>query len=211
MRPMPNGGQPVVAFVGNVMIDSLVACLDKANGSAILESVGMIPGRYLLVTFHRPSNVDTSGALRGLVYFLNRMAASIPVVFPIHPRTRGNLAKFGLDLAWHPRIKLLDPVGYIDMLALIRGAKAVVTDSGGIQEETTYLGIPCVTARQSTERPVTVDVGTNYLAGTEIAKVEMITLKILSGENKKGKVPDLWDGHAAERIADILVGGRATE
>lgn len=207
-RPLPRGQGPVIAFVGNVMIDSLVACLAKAQESGILGAIGAKEKQYLLATFHRPSNVDEPAALRGLVEFLNRMAESIRVVFPIHPRTRGNLAGFGLADLWHRNVTLLDPVGYIEMLTLIRNARIVVTDSGGIQEETTYLGIQCVTARESTERPVTVDVGTNHLAGTDIRNVEKTTVEILDGKIKAGRIPDLWDGKAADRIVEILLNSR---
>jgi len=199
--------RPVVEFVGNVMIDSLVHALPRIERSKILESLNLRAGSYIVMTFHRPSNVDDPVNLERLVRFLNRAADSHPVVFPVHPRTRSNIAKAGLETRLHPRVNYVDPMGYFDFIALVKNAVAVVTDSGGIQEETTYLGVQCVTARDNTERPVTVSVGTNHLAGSDLAAVESTLFSILSGRTKNGVVPKFWDGAAARRIVEVLISG----
>lgn len=193
-----------IFFVGNIMIDSLKHYLPRINKSEIIKEKGLKKGEYALVTFHRPANVDTMVGLTNLVDFLNSLANKIRVVFPVHPRTRLNLETFGLLYTFNPEIILSGPFGYIDFLALTKNAKIVVTDSGGIQEETTWLGIPCVTVRNNTERPVTVTEGTNYLAGTDYSIVMEIVNNILSGKAKQGKIPELWDGKTATRIAQIL-------
>ncbi len=193
-----------VFFVGNIMIDSLVHYLPMANKSTILDRMKLEPGGYLLGTFHRPSNVDKPEHLQGLFEMLNHLAAGKPLVFPIHPRTRNNMKSFGLLENLNPNILLTDPIGYIDFLALIKNAELVITDSGGIQEETTFLGIPCVTVRDNTERPITVELGTNILAGTNFKDVEKECFQILNGTKMTGKVPELWDGKTAERIVRIL-------
>jgi UDP-N-acetylglucosamine 2-epimerase (non-hydrolysing) len=199
--------RPVIEFVGNVMIDSLVYALPRIESSGILDILDLRAGSYVVVTFHRPSNVDDPANLERLIRFLNRVADSHPVVFPVHPRTRGNIMKAGLETRLHPKVKYVDPMGYFDFVALVKNAVAVVTDSGGIQEETTYLGIQCVTARDNTERPVTVTVGTNHLAGSDLARVESTLFSILSGQTKPGSVPRFWDGVAARRIVDVLIAG----
>jgi len=197
-----------VHFVGNVMIDSLRAALPRARESRIHEQVGVRKGEYALATLHRPSNVDEPAALEKLLVALAEVSGRIPVVFPVHPRTRARLES---DPALRQRVerarglKLAEPVGYLDFLALTANARLVMTDSGGIQEETTALGVPCLTVRHNTERPVTVEVGTNTLVGTDPAQVVPAAVAVLEGRGKKGRVPDLWDGHAAERIAPILV------
>ncbi|HEX8814853.1 MAG TPA: UDP-N-acetylglucosamine 2-epimerase (non-hydrolyzing) [Terriglobales bacterium] len=183
--------------VGNVMIDSLVKLLPAAmqcprNG---------LPERYALVTLHRPSNVDDSAALRGLLGSLLEIAERLPVVFPVHPRTRQRIGEFGIDV---DKLKLMDPVPYIEFLALQQRATVVITDSGGIQEETTYLGVPCLTMRSNTERPVTVTIGTNILIGLDRDKLNSEIEKICDGKAKGGTIPPLWDGHAGDRIAEIL-------
>jgi UDP-N-acetylglucosamine 2-epimerase (non-hydrolysing) len=183
--------------VGNVMIDSLVRLLPAAmqcprNG---------LPERYALVTLHRPSNVDDRTALRNLLGSLLEIAEQLPVVFPIHPRTRQRISEFGISVE---KLKLTDPVPYIEFLALQQRAAVVITDSGGIQEETTYLGVPCLTMRSNTERPVTVSSGTNILIGQDKTKLQMEIEKICNGKAKAGTIPPLWDGHAGDRIADIL-------
>ncbi|MHB8055615.1 MAG: non-hydrolyzing UDP-N-acetylglucosamine 2-epimerase [Candidatus Aminicenantales bacterium] len=199
--------RPVIAFVGNVMIDSLVYAMPRIESSGILDALDLRTESYVVMTFHRPSNVDDPANLARLVRFLNRVADSHPVVFPVHPRTRRNIGKAGLETRLHPKVKYVDPMGYFDFIALVKNAVAVVTDSGGIQEETTYLGIQCVTARDNTERPVTVTVGTNHLAGSDLAVVESTLISILSGQAKRGSVPKFWDGFAARRIVDILISG----
>ena len=183
--------------VGNVMIDSLIRLLPAAmqcvkNG---------LPERYALVTLHRPSNVDDRATLNSILDSLLKVSERLDVIFPVHPRTRQRIAEFGADGA---RIHLLDPLPYIEFLALQRRATVVITDSGGIQEETTYLGVPCLTLRSNTERPVTVTAGTNTLIGPDNGKLHSELAKILEGKAKSGTIPPLWDGHAGERIAEIL-------
>jgi UDP-N-acetylglucosamine 2-epimerase (non-hydrolysing) len=190
-----------VHFVGNVMIDSLRAALPRARESKIHERLELKPQGYALATLHRPSNVDEPAALARVLSALSEIARELPVVFPIHPRTRAKMPA-GFDATG---FKLIDPLGYLDFLALTAGAKLVMTDSGGIQEETTALGVPCLTMRENTERPITVDVGTNQLVGTDPLKVVPAAREILAGRSKKGGIPEFWDGRAAERIADILV------
>ena len=193
-----------VFFTGNVMIDTLVYLDRKIAASDVLTKLGLKPGRYILVTFHRPSNVDDRENLLALVNFLNGIAGEIPVVFPIHPRTKRNLKAFGLLEMVAPGVILSDPLGYIEFQALTRYSKVVVTDSGGIQEETTFLGVQCLTVRENTERPVTIEVGTNQLCGTNLSVVSKKVDEILSGKEKPGKIPELWDGNAAARIVKIL-------
>ena len=160
---------------------------------------------YVLVTLHRPSNVDTKESLEKLVNFLNRLGEERKVVFPIHPRTKSNLEKFELLKNLNQSVIITDPIGYIDFQALIKNAELIVTDSGGIQEESTYLGVQCITLRTSTERPITVDIGTNQLIGIDLSKAEAACLNVLKGNKKIGKIPPLWDGESSNRIVDILV------
>jgi UDP-N-acetylglucosamine 2-epimerase (non-hydrolysing) len=194
-----------VLFTGNVMIDTLVYLDQKIAGSEVLAKLGLTAGNYILVTFHRPSNVDDKENIEALVNFLNAISGSMPVIFPIHPRTRINLKKFGLLELVAPGVMLLDPLGYIEFQALTRYSKVVVTDSGGIQEETTFLGVQCVTVRDNTERPVTIEVGTNQLCGTDLSVVSAAVNQILAGKEKHGTIPELWDGDAARRIVDVLM------
>lgn len=193
-----------VFFVGNVMIDSLIHYLPKSDKSEIQNDLGVEKGSYVLITLHRPSNVDTKESLEKLVCFLNTLSKERKVIFPIHPRTKNNLNKFELLVTLSSDIILTDPIGYVDFQALTKNAELVVTDSGGIQEETTYLGVQCITLRTSTERPSTVDVGTNQLIGIDLNKAETACLDVLSGNKKEGIIPELWDGKAAERIVEIL-------
>jgi UDP-N-acetylglucosamine 2-epimerase (non-hydrolysing) len=193
-----------IHFVGNIMIDSLVHFLPGIKQSSILERLDLPSGKYTLLTFHRPRNVDTRDKLEKLVGMLNRLSEKTKLVFPVHPRTRKNLEKYSLLGKLDPGILLLEPIGYIDFLALTRSAGLVITDSGGIQEETTYLGIPCLTVRDNTERPATVSVGTNQLMGTDLAVVEKEAEQVLSGNIKKGRIPEYWDGRTAERIVDVI-------
>ena len=183
--------------VGNVMIDSLARLLPLALESA----TNGVPSRYALVTLHRPANVDDGGALKNILQSLLEVNAELPVVFPVHPRTRQRISEFGLDAA---QLRLLDPLPYLEFLALQSRASVVITDSGGIQEETTYLNVPCLTLRENTERPVTVILGSNVLVGQDASKLRAELRKILDGCAKKGSIPPLWDGHAGERIAAIL-------
>jgi len=193
-----------VHFAGNVMIDSLVYFMPKIQASNIHVNLGVEPGRYGLVTFHRPSNVDEVDYLRDLMNYLIDLSSRLPIVFPIHPRTRKNLIQRGIEISSDNHLILTEPIGYLDFLALARSASLVITDSGGIQEETTCLNVQCVTVRNNTERPVTVEMGTNHLAGTNLENVKKTVDKILSGDRKTGKIPPLWDGHAAERIVNVL-------
>jgi len=191
--------------VGNVMIDTLVRLLPRAaeRWPRLQEEHAL--QRYALVTLHRPSNVDDPQALGTLLAALGRVGRDLPLLFPVHPRTRKRLAENGLTLP--PGLRLLDPQGYLDFLALQCHAAVVITDSGGIQEETTYLRVPCLTLRENTERPVTVTVGTNLLIGRDLDRLQGEVDRILSGQGKRGRRPPLWDGHAAERIAAILMDG----
>jgi UDP-N-acetylglucosamine 2-epimerase (non-hydrolysing) len=188
--------------VGNVMIDSLVQLLP----AAIQCSRNGLPERYALVTLHRPSNVDDCAVLRGILESLLQVNEQLEVVFPVHPRTRQRIHQFGINIEM---LHLLEPLPYIEFLALQRRAMVVITDSGGIQEETTYLGVPCLTLRNSTERPVTVTAGTNLLVGHDLGLLNAELASILDGKAKKGSIPPLWDGHASERIAQILQGNSA--
>jgi UDP-N-acetylglucosamine 2-epimerase (non-hydrolysing) len=194
-----------VFFVGNVMIDSLLHYLPKTEGSGIIKDLQLERNKYILVTLHRPSNVDSSEFLTELISTLNNLGRKEKIVFPVHPRTKKNLSELGLEENLSENVLLTDPIGYIDFLTLIKNAGLVITDSGGIQEETTFLGVQCITVRDNTERPVTVEIGTNQLIGTDLKKVEEAAGKIISGEKKCGKIPELWDGKAAERIVQILL------
>jgi UDP-N-acetylglucosamine 2-epimerase (non-hydrolysing) len=183
--------------VGNVMIDSLIRLLP----SAMQSPKNGLPDRFALVTLHRPSNVDDPRTLKSILDSLLKVSEGLDVIFPVHPRTRQRISEFGLDAA---KLHLLDPLPYIEFLALQRRATAVITDSGGIQEETTYLGVPCLTLRGNTERPITVSAGTNTLIGSDNTKLESELAKILEGKAKSGTIPPLWDGHAGDRVAEIL-------
>lgn len=258
-------GKDNIFFVGNVMIDSLSHYLPKISESKIFEELGLpfdnfnyrtepnsgasfdfrqssFYNSYVLVTLHRPSNVDDPENLRQILTTLNKLAEFRKVIFPVHPRTMKNIKElsgtasdntestfnqsfnnsvnhstiqpFNRSIiqsfihsfmhSFNPNLILIDPLGYIDFLALIKNAELIITDSGGIQEETTWLGVQCITVRNNTERPVTVNVGTNQLIGTDLKKVEAAAIAVLNGKKKSGRIPDLWDGHAAERIVDIL-------
>ena len=184
--------------VGNVMIDSLVRLLPQARASVSPDT----PERYALVTLHRPGNVDDSASLKAILEALLEVNRDLAVVFPTHPRTRRRISEFGLNAG---QLRLCNPLPYVDFLALQSRATVVITDSGGIQEEATFLGVPCLTLRENTERPITVSQGTNVLVGRDPSRLRAELRKVLNGEGKRGTVPPLWDGHAAERIADVLV------
>ncbi len=228
-----------IHLVGNVMIDSLKKFLPLARQSSALRDFHLVPASsggdmpwtdsscaatpgarplpFALLTLHRPSNVDEPEKLGKLLDMLNEIGRDLPVLFPVHPRTRERLDRFGLTrwvrTAWtheelvhkHACVLLAPPIGYIEFLHLMSEATFVLTDSGGIQEETTALGVPCLTLRDNTERPITVTHGTNQLAGSDPAKIIAAAKSILRGETKGGRVPDLWDGHAAERIINVLL------
>lgn len=195
-----------IHFVGNVMIDSLVAHRERAAHSTALDELGLTPRGYSLVTLHRPSNVDVPETFRGILAALGELSRRKPVLFPIHPRTRKRIEEFGMagEMAKYPDLRLEEPKGYLDFLKLMDNAALVLTDSGGIQEETTFLQVPCLTLRLNTERPVTVTEGTNELVGVEPAAIVAAGNRILSGQAKPGRIPELWDGRSGERIAAFL-------
>ena len=191
-----------IHFVGNVMIDTLLRHLPLADQSTVLERLGLAPRGYVALTLHRPSNVDDAGSLGRLLEGLSRLPADLPIAFPVHPRTRERLAAMGAALP--ASLLLMDPLGYLDFMKLVKEARFVLTDSGGIQEETTVLGIPCLTLRSNTERPVTVTEGTNILVGSDMNRMLEEAARILAGHAKQGGIPRYWDGRASERIADVL-------
>jgi UDP-N-acetylglucosamine 2-epimerase (non-hydrolysing) len=186
-------------FVGNTMIDTLVALEGRFRGLGAAARLGLDAGSYLLVTLHRPALVD-GPLLPHAITELSALAAQMPVVFPVHPRTRKMIEG---DVS-APGLMLTEPLGYLDFLSLMAGARAVLTDSGGIQEETTYLGVPCFTLRDNTERPVTIRAGTNTLLGLEPAAIATIPVALAEGSNVHPEPPPLWDGHAAERVAEVV-------
>ena len=195
-----------IFFVGNVMIDTLMKHRAKAATSTILEQLGVAPKEFVLVTLHRPANVDNREILTGLWRVLENIGETLPVVFPVHPRTQKQFEKFGLDVNGNGRsnIRVIEPIGYLDFLRCMESARFVLTDSGGIQEETTVLGVPCITARENTERPVTVTEGTNRVVGRNPERLLEEANKILHGNGKSGRLPELWDGKSAERIVSVL-------
>jgi UDP-N-acetylglucosamine 2-epimerase (non-hydrolysing) len=213
-----------IFFVGNVMIDTLLKHKERASALGVLGQYGLDPGKYALVTLHRPSNVDEPTVLKGILEALGEIAKRLPVVFPAHPRTQERISEFGLgDLIQSPepfaelgsgkqenKPWLMEPLGYLEFLGLMADARLVLTDSGGIQEETTILGVPCLTLRENTERPITVTEGTNLVVGSHKERIAAEALRILEGERKAGRVPELWDGRAAERIVDVLLNRKAT-
>jgi len=196
-----------IRFVGNVMIDSLINNLERAKQSNIKSRLALTDGTYAVLTLHRPSNVDNKQTFERILDALESIANSLPIIFPVHPRTRKTIADLGLSerVQSMKNLRLIDPLGYLDFLSLYSTARLVLTDSGGIQEETTLLGIPCLTLRENTERPVTVELGTNVIVGTDTDKIITAAMAALNGSssNRATQVP-LWDGHAAERILDEL-------
>jgi UDP-N-acetylglucosamine 2-epimerase (non-hydrolysing) len=195
-----------VFFVGNVMIDTLLMNRSKAERTTILEDLHLTAGRYAVLTLHRPSNVDDEAVLGGLLDAFQEIQRDLPIIFPVHPRTRNNLARSALArrLDAMPDLRLVDPVGYLEFLKLMSSARLVLTDSGGIQEETTILKVPCLTLRENTERPVTAELGSNRLVGTDPKKILSAYHQTMAGHGREPGVPPLWDGHAAERVAAIL-------
>ncbi|MDT7605054.1 MAG: hypothetical protein QOF61_3051 [Acidobacteriota bacterium] len=201
-----------IRFVGNVMIDSLYAQLDRAARSTVREDLGVKGIEYAVVTLHRPSNVDDRSTLAPILLALERISERLPVVFPAHPRTHARLAEFGLVdrvRAAAPRLRVIEPLGYLDFLRLMSGARLVLTDSGGLQEETTALGIPCLTLRENTERPITVTHGTNRVVGTDAARIVREAFDAL--DSVRTELPPLWDGQAADRILNALLEGTKDE
>jgi len=195
-----------IHLVGNVMIDTLMRHRERAEQSHVIESLDLTVGRYAVLTLHRPSNVDDPVALAKLLDVLEIVLVDQPLVFPVHPRTRQKLAQFGLAarVAAQPDLRLVDPVGYLDFLKLMAHARVVLTDSGGIQEETTILGVPCLTLRENTERPATVELGTNRLVGREPERILAAYREVMAAPGGSGRTPPLWDGGAAARIVTVL-------
>jgi UDP-N-acetylglucosamine 2-epimerase (non-hydrolysing) len=192
-----------IKLVGNIMIDALVANLDKARQSAILEQCGVEPGRFAYVTLHRPANVDHRESLIAIASELQKLSHNLPVVFPIHPRTRKMFGEFGIDLSRHNGFKLLDPIGYHDSICLTENARLVLTDSGGLQEESTFFRTPCLTLRPNTERPVTITEGSNKLTGVETLSSDID--QVISAGARRGTVPQYWDGKTAERTLQAII------
>jgi UDP-N-acetylglucosamine 2-epimerase (non-hydrolysing) len=193
-----------IFFVGNIMIDTLLFHIDRSERSRILEELGLAPGGYALITLHRPSNVDDPAVFAGIMGALADIARFLPVVFPVHPRTRKMIETTPEVAGISKHLKLIEPLGYFDFVKAMRHARFVVTDSGGIQEETTVLGVPCITVRENTERPITIEMGTNVLTGADPRKIRHEAARILEGHVRSHSVPPLWDGSTAPRIADVL-------
>jgi len=196
-----------IRFVGNIMIDSLLSNLDRTRSSTVRADLGLTNSDFAVLTLHRPSNVDDAAPFARIVDALEEIGARLPIIFPVHPRTRRMIDELGLSSRIEEArgLKLIEPVGYLDFLALLRDARLVLTDSGGIQEETTVLGIPCITLRENTERPITVEMGTNTIAGSDPKKIVDAALFTLDDYQPPAprNIP-LWDGHAADRILDAL-------
>jgi UDP-N-acetylglucosamine 2-epimerase (non-hydrolysing) len=186
--------------VGNLMIDTLRRHLPAARARGVPEALGLAPGRYAVLTLHRPSNVDEPAVLRGLLAAVAELSRKLPVVFPVHPRTRARLGPTA-----SPGLHLVEPLGYLEFLSLTSGARLVLTDSGGLQEETTALGVPCLTLRENTERPITVTEGTNEVVGTSPARILAAARRALDGPVRRGRLPALWDGEAGERAAAAVL------
>jgi len=194
-----------IHLVGNIMIDSLITILERINSSdedKVFEKFNLGRNNFVLVTLHRPSNVDDRTNLGNLMYFLNRLSLTIPVIFPVHPRTRKNINGLNTNYTFNGNFKIVEPLRYKEFITLEKYPRFVVTDSGGIQEETTYLNIPCLTLRPNTERPITITEGTNELVAYE--NIEQKIGLILAGNRKQGKLPELWDGKTAQRIVNTL-------
>ncbi|HXD31132.1 MAG TPA: UDP-N-acetylglucosamine 2-epimerase (non-hydrolyzing) [Pyrinomonadaceae bacterium] len=197
-----------IFLVGNIMIDSLNKYLDKAKALPVRENLGLADANYAVLTLHRPSNVDDRETFSGILDGLAEIGERVPVIFPVHPRTRKTIGDLGLTekITGLTGLRMIEPLGYLDFLSLYSNAKLVLTDSGGLQEETTVLGIPCLTLRETTERPITVELGTNVVVGTDPQKITAAAFAILSDDAtiKWPNVPPLWDGHTADRIVDVL-------
>jgi UDP-N-acetylglucosamine 2-epimerase (non-hydrolysing) len=194
-----------IKMVGNVMIDALARCLEPARKRRVPTRFGLEPRRYAVLTLHRPSNVDDPALLGHLLETLLEASDDLPVIFPVHPRTRARLQDEKVSRHLPERLRLVEPLGYLDFLGLVDGALAVLTDSGGLQEETTVLGIPCLTLRENTERPVTVTLGTNRLVGRDPAAIARAFEDIFAGRWSRGTCPPRWDGHAGERVIEALL------
>ena len=194
-----------IHFVGNVMIDTLLTHRERARATGVHSTLGLQPGGYGLMTLHRPSNVDDTASFERLMQGIDHVAREMPVVFPVHPRTRPVVTRSATAAAMvdQGRLRLIDPQGYLDFIGLVERARVVLTDSGGIQEETTILGVPCLTLRENTERPITITHGTNQLVGTDPQKIAAAWARA-KASTASPKTPPLWDGGAADRIADVL-------
>lgn len=190
-----------IFWVGNTMIDTLLKHRDNFQKPSVWDELNLSKNNYLVMTLHRPGNVDEEEKLKNLINEIILNSHSLPLIFPVHPRTAKILNSLGIK---HKRLHTIEPLGYLEFNYLVQHAKAVITDSGGITEETTVLGIPCITLRDNTERPETVNIGTNELIGTNPNAVRPIMEKLFSGQWKKGKIPELWDGKTAQRIISIL-------
>lgn len=194
-----------IFLVGNVMIDTLRQQLPRAQQRDVLQRFGLTAGQYGVVTMHRPANVDHSDVLAALIAALIETAEQLPLVFPVHPRTRERLERFGLvSQLQRPGVHLTEPLGYLDFLGLTSQARVIVTDSGGLQEESTALTVPCLTLRDTTERPITVQEGSSVLVGSNADLLRTYLAQVITGTFKRGSCPPLWDGHAAERIVGVL-------
>ena len=197
-----------IFFVGNVMIDTLLKHKAMAEKLPLMREWGLEPGKFATLTLHRPSNVDDPATLTGIMEAVYELAEELPIIFPIHPRTRKMLealehhSKFEIP---NSKLLLVEPLGYLEFLHLNMHAKMVLTDSGGLQEETTVLGVPCITLRRNTERPITCSEGTNILIGNDPRKIRETARKVLAGEVKRGRIPEKWDGKAAQRIVEVLL------
>ncbi|HEY6402269.1 MAG TPA: UDP-N-acetylglucosamine 2-epimerase (non-hydrolyzing) [Blastocatellia bacterium] len=193
-----------IVRVGNVMIDTLFQQIERARHSTVLDELELLPREFAALTLHRPSNVDDPEALGRILYAIGAIARDLPVIFPAHPRTRARMREFGLGAP--TGVRLIDPLGYLDFLQLWSNARLALTDSGGLQEETTALGVPCLTLRENTERPITIEQGSNRLVGSDPARITGAAREILTGGvSYTGRSPELWDGHAADRIVDALI------
>lgn len=195
-----------VHLVGNIMIDTLVALLPQARRAGTAGRLGVGDRRFVFVTLHRPNNVDEAATLRGLLDTLGELSAQVPVLFPVHPRTRARINDLGWAPPSHAALRLLDPLPYIETLSLVERAGLVITDSGGLQEETSYLGVPCLTVRPSTERPITCEQGTNRLVKAERAAILGAAREALAEGRSEPRPIERWDGHTAERILEVLLG-----
>jgi UDP-N-acetylglucosamine 2-epimerase (non-hydrolysing) len=192
-----------IFFVGNIMIDTLMMLKEKVQRSDVLKDLKIKEKEYVVVTIHRPSNVDKEEQLRKIFDIFRKISGHIPIIFPAHPRTQKQISRFNIEYD-QEKISIIDPLGYLDFMRLYMSSRFVMTDSGGIQEETTYLGIPCLTMRENTERPVTITEGTNELVGTDEKAIIEASNRILNNNWKKGAVPEFWDGKTSERIVRIL-------